>query len=57
MDALKKTSVKRRREHIEDIRIITNIGSVGRVPRWEVEEVKGAKSVAWGFSHATKDQR
>ena len=31
MDALKKTSVRRRREHSEDIRIITNIGSVGRV--------------------------
>lgn len=31
MDALKKINVKRRREHSEDIRIITNIGSVGRV--------------------------
>jgi hypothetical protein len=31
MYALKKTSVKGRREHGEDIRINTNIGSVGRV--------------------------
>ncbi len=31
MDALKKTSVKRRRAHSENVRIITNIGSVGSV--------------------------
>jgi hypothetical protein len=55
MDALKNTSVKGRREHDEDIGINPNIGSVGRAPRWEVEEVKGAKCVAWGFSHARID--